>query len=94
MSKHFLLFRYETIHLANTHIQSLVAGEYAVAYSVFFEAEIEALPHFYQAIQEVSYRPCGPYIYDVIHEQPNCRKTSVICLSLCRYRPRRRGAKL
>ncbi|MEG3284233.1 hypothetical protein RFK98_09710 [Streptococcus suis] len=44
MSKHFLLFQYETIHLANTHIQSLVAGEYAVAYSVSFEAEIEALP--------------------------------------------------
>ena len=74
VSKHFLLFQHETIHLPNTSIQSLAAGEYAVAYSVSFEAEIDALPHFHQAIHEAGYQPCGPYICEVIHEQPQLQE--------------------
>lgn len=70
MSKHFLLFQHETIHLPNTSIQSLDAGDYAVAYCVSFEAEIEALPHFHQGLQDAGYLSCGPYICEVIHEQP------------------------
>ncbi|MGT2951218.1 MerR family transcriptional regulator [Streptococcus cuniculi] len=64
--------------LHNPYLQSpsvkevtLEAGPYAVSYCTSFEEEVERLPLFFKLLQEKGLKPVGPYICEVIHEQPN-----------------------
>ncbi|MWV55723.1 MerR family transcriptional regulator [Streptococcus zhangguiae] len=64
--------------LHNPYLQSplvkevtLAAGSYAVSYCSSFEEEIDRLPYFFKTLVAKQLTPVGPYICEVIHEQPN-----------------------
>ncbi|MER0122505.1 helix-turn-helix domain-containing protein [Streptococcus sp. ZJ93] len=71
ISTQFALLYNPYLHSPAVKEVTLAAGSYAVSYCSSFEEEITRLPLFFKSLIAEQLTPIGPYICEVIHEQPN-----------------------
>ncbi|MGT2715230.1 MerR family transcriptional regulator [Streptococcus respiraculi] len=74
ISTQFVLLHNPYLHSPLIKKVVLEAGLYAISYCASFEEEIARLPHFFQSLKEQHLTPIGPYICEVVHEQPSLSK--------------------
>ncbi|MEQ9810382.1 MerR family transcriptional regulator [Streptococcus jiangjianxini] len=71
VSTQFVLFHNPYFQSPQIQKVTLAAGQYAISYCYSFEEEISQLPLFFKALEAKGLKPTGPYICEVVHEQPN-----------------------